>query len=78
MNMIKAKVIDPTHLELSNPIKIENGKTVVVFVADADEMYNEHQEWTSLSMQTLQSACGEAEPLYEAALVRERNPEYGS
>ena len=78
MNMIKAKVTDSTHLELLKPISEKNGKTVVVIIADPDDMNEEHQQWLSLYLGRLQSAYGESEPVYTTSMVRERNPEYGS
>ena len=78
MNMVKAKVIDSTHLELLKPISEKNGKTVVVIIAESDEMDNEHQQWLSLSLGRLHSAYGESEPVYTTSMVREKNPEYSS
>ena len=77
MKMMKAKVIDSTHLELLKPISSKNGKTVVVIVTDADEKDDERQEWLSLSMEGLRAAYGDSEPVYELSMIKEKNPEYG-
>ena len=76
MNMIKAKVIDSTHLELFKPISSKKGETVVVVVTDADEVGDEQREWLSLSLQGLQSAYGDSEPMYVASMLTEKNPEF--
>jgi hypothetical protein len=78
VNMLKAKVLDSTHLQLFEPISEINGKTVFVIIAESDDMDNEHQQWLSLSLRRLQSGYCESEPVYATSMVREKNPEYGS
>jgi hypothetical protein len=78
MNTIKAKVIDSIHIELLKPISEKNGKTVVVIIADSDDMDKEHQQWLSLSLRKLQFAYGESEQVYTTSMVKEKNPEYST
>lgn len=76
MVVIKAKVIDATHLELSRPIAAPDGGTVLVSVAGFGEEDDERLQWLATSAEALQSAYGEAEPAYTLSLLRESNPEY--
>ena len=76
MVMIKAKVIDATHLELSRPIAAPEGGTVLVSVAGSDEENDERLQWLAISAEALQSAYGDSEPAYTPSMVREPNPEY--
>lgn len=76
MVVIKAKVIDATHLELSRPIAAPDGGTVLVSVAGPEEEDDERLQWLATSAEALQSAYGESEPAYTLSLLRESNPEY--
>jgi hypothetical protein len=76
MVVIKAKVIDPTHLELSRPIAAPDGEIVVVSVAGSGEEDDERLQWLGVAAEALQSAYGESEPVYSPSMVRESNPEY--
>jgi predicted translin family RNA/ssDNA-binding protein len=76
MVVIKAKVIDATHLELSRPIATPSGGTVLVSVAGSGEEDDERQQWLAMSVDNLQSAYGESEPAYTPSMVQEPNPEY--
>jgi hypothetical protein len=76
MVLIKAKVVDPTHLELSKPIRTVQGQTVLVSIAELTEKDPERQEWFTASAETLRSAYGESEPDYTAAMIKESNPDY--
>lgn len=78
MVVVSAKIIDATHLELSKPIAASYGEAVKVFITEADEGNNEHKEWLTISLEGLQSAYGDSEPEYPAAMVKESNPEYKS
>jgi hypothetical protein len=76
MVVVSAKIIDATHLELAKPIAASYGKAVRVFIAEADEEDNEYKQWLAFSLDGLQSAYGDSEPEYTAAMVKEPNPEY--
>jgi hypothetical protein len=76
MVVIKAKVIDATHLELSRPIAAPDGGTVLVSVAGSGEEDDERLQWLATSAEALQSAYGESEPAYTLPMLRESNPEY--
>lgn len=76
MVLRKAKVLDSTHLELSEPIATPSGETVLISVAVARENDVERAEWLAASLQSLNDAYGESEPEYSPTMVRERNPDY--
>jgi len=78
MVLVKARVVDSTHLELSEPIAARKGLTVLVSVAESGDMDSERQEWLAASADSLRAAYGESEPEYTASMVRERNPDYGA
>jgi len=75
MNVVKAKVVDPTHLELADPIEGPSGRTVLVSVAEPEEDA-ERRVWLEASAQSLAAAYGEAEPEYSLSLMKERNPDF--
>ncbi len=76
MVVVKAKVLDSTHLELSQPIETPHGETVLISVATSSESEAEAQEWLTTSLESLAAAYGDAEPSYSLSMVRERNPDY--
>ena len=76
MVVIRARVIDATHLELSRPIAAPSGGTVLVSVAGSGEVDDERLQWLVTSTEALQSAYGEFEPAYTPSMVQEPNPEY--
>jgi len=78
MVVVSAKIIDATHLELAKPLAASYGKAVKVFITEANEEDNEHKQWLAISLEGLQSAYGNSEPEYTAAMVKESNPEYKS
>jgi len=78
MMLYEAKVVDPTHLELSRPLAVCRGKRVVVTVAEPAERDMERWEWIETGTTGLQAAYDDAEPEYTPAMVRERNPGYGT
>jgi len=76
MVVVKAKVVDSTHLELSQPIAAPGGETVLVSVAESGEQDDERVQWVATSAEALRSAYGESEPDYTPAMIRESNEEY--
>ena len=78
MIMVKAKVMDSTHLELSKPIAVGPGGTVLVMVTESSERDSERQLWMDGSADSLRRAYGDSEPEYTRAMVRESNPDYGA
>ena len=76
MVIVQAKVIDATHLELSEPIAGLLGREVLVSVAESNGADPDRDQWRSLSADGLRSAYGDSEPEYQRAMVREQNPEY--
>jgi hypothetical protein len=76
MIVLKARVVDSTHLELSKPIQLPRGETVLVSLTEGAEESRERQEWLAASADGLQSAYGDSEPEYTIEMVRESNTEY--
>ena len=77
MKVIQAQVMDATHLELSTPIQVPRGSTVVISIA-APEVDKEHDEWVRMSIQGLQTVYVDDEPDYSLSRVNTPNPEYVS
>ena len=78
MVLVKATVVDSTHLELSEPIAARKGLTVLVSVADPGDKDAERQQWLAASAESLGAAYGESEPDYPGSMVKESNPDYGT
>jgi len=76
MFLVKARVVDSTHLELSKPIRTVRGRTVFVSVAEPGEKDAERQQWLAASVESLGYAYGESEPDYTPSMVKESNPDY--
>ena len=74
LQSLEATVIDAQHLQLTQPISIPAGSTVLVTLASPEE--TERQSWLPLSAQGLAAAYGDDEPDYPAKLVKEPNPDY--
>ncbi len=74
LQSLEATVIDAQHLQLTQPILIPAGSTVLVTLASLEE--TERQSWLPLSVQGLAAAYGDDEPDYPAKLVKEPNPDY--
>ena len=77
MVLVRAKVVDSTHLELSKPIAARKGLTVLVSVAEPGDNDAERQQWLAASAASLHGAYGESEPEYSPSMVKETNPDYG-
>ena len=77
MVLVKAKVVDSTHLELSKPLSEPRGTIILVSVADTDEKDAERQQWCTTSATSLSAAYGDGEPDYPTSLIQEGNPDYG-
>jgi hypothetical protein len=76
--VVKAKVVDPTHLELSEPLAVRKGLTVLVSVAEPGQKDVEREQWLAASAERLQAAYSESEPDYDTTMVKESNPDYGT
>jgi len=77
MIVVEARVMDPTHLELTQPIDMPPGGKVVVSVLDLAQGDREREEWLAFSLGTITSAYGDSEPEYTVGMIKEPNPEYG-
>ncbi|MCX7044054.1 MAG: hypothetical protein NTX50_01020 [Candidatus Sumerlaeota bacterium] len=74
MQMLRAYVIDETHLELMSPIEASSGSEAFVSVANADEISQERMEQLTMSMQSLERGYGDSEPEYLASQIIAPNP----
>ncbi len=77
MILVKARVLDSTHLELAKPIAAGCGGQVFVVVAESTHPDDERKHWLDGSLESLQNAYGDSEPEYALSMVRESNPGYG-
>ena len=76
MVWVEATVMDSTHLELSRPLALSRGKTVLIAVAGSAEQDVDRRPWVDASASSLAAAYGDSEPDYNPAMVRETNPDY--
>ena len=76
MVLMKAKVVDSTHLELSKPIAAGQGRIIVVAVSERGEEDAEREQWLAASASSMKAAYGDSEPDYTASLIKETNPDY--
>lgn len=76
MVFVEAKVLDATHLELSRPIALAFGTTVLVSVSESAPNDPERDQWLAMAASSLASAYGDTEPDYPVLLVKEKNPDY--
>ena len=53
--LVKARVLDLTHLELSEPITTRRGLTLLISVTDA-EGADDRQQWIAVSAASLQAS----------------------
>lgn len=72
----RAKVVDSTHLELSEPIELSRGRTVLVSVADPAAPDAEREDWITVSLSSLAQSYDVSEPEYPDTMVKEPNPDY--
>ena len=78
MVIVKARVMDPTHLELAKPIAPGCSGNVFVVVTEPRDADAERRQWLDQSSETLRSAYGDSEPEYTPSMLRESNPDYGA
>lgn len=76
MTVLEARMLDSTHLELSQPVDLPAGRRLVVSLVEADEELDDRQQWLAASADTLSAAYSDSEPEYSLDLLKERNPEY--
>ncbi len=74
MVLVQAKILDPTHLELTEPIAAGHGGYVFVVVTESTDPDAERRQWLEKSSESLQDAYGDSEPEYAPSMVRENNP----
>ncbi len=76
MEVVEARVIDGTHLELARPIEAPSGDRLLVCLTQPGELDDERNSWLAASAESLAAAYGESEPEYDLSMVKEPNPEY--
>lgn len=76
MTILEARMIDATHLELSEPVDLPPGRKLVVSVVEVGEEYDERSQWLAASESTLRAAYSDSEPDYSLELLKDRNPEF--
>ena len=76
MTVLEARMIDATHLELSEPVDLPTGQKLVVSVVEANESFDERSQWLAASEAALQGAYSDSEPDYSLDQIKEPNPEY--
>ncbi len=57
-------MIDATHLELAEPVDLPAGRKPVLSLVDAEQDYDERQQWLAASEGGLQEAYSDSEPEY--------------
>ncbi|MFQ5829993.1 MAG: hypothetical protein ACE5JD_12685 [Candidatus Methylomirabilia bacterium] len=62
MKIISAKVLDATHLELSEPIPAKTGDLIEISIPDDDE---DERLWKEPARQKFLSAYDEADSIYD-------------
>ncbi len=76
MTVLEARMVDATHLELSEPVDLPPGRKLVISVVEADEEFDERRQWLAASEDNLRAAYNDSEPDYSLDLLRDRNPEF--
>jgi hypothetical protein len=62
MRLISAKIIDNTHLELSEPIVAEPGATIEISIPENDD---EMRDWRELARRNALSAYADEDSVYD-------------
>ncbi len=76
MTVLEARIIDATHLELAEPVDLPAGRKLVVSLVDAEQDYDQRQQWLAASAAGLQEAYSDSEPNCSLDQVKEPNPQY--
>ena len=62
MTIIQAKILDATHLELSQPILSKKGKAILISIPDENE---EDHAWREASMRHFLNAYSDEDAVYD-------------
>ena len=62
MKLIQAKILDATHLELSQPIAAQPGEVIVISVPDAQE---EEDVWRAAAQKHFLEAYDDQDAIYD-------------
>ena len=62
MKVITARIVDPTHLELSVPISVQPGKLFQISITDEDKDEN---SWREAAKQHLLAAYDDEDSIYD-------------
>ena len=62
MQIIKARILDPTHLELNQPIAAQPGDSVLISIPDSQE---EDHVWREAAKKHLLNAYDDQDAIYD-------------
>jgi len=62
MKLLTAKVLDATHLELSQPVGAQPGSNIVISLPDADD---EDREWREAAKKHFLAAYDDQDAIYD-------------
>lgn len=62
MKVITAKILDPTHLELSEPISVKPGNTIQISIPDDGDGAN---MWREVAKQNFLKAYSDTDAVYD-------------
>ena len=65
---------DGEQIRLDEPFELKAGRPLTVTVWPEED--SEREDWTRLSMRSLEGAYGENEPEYSLEMIKRPNPEY--
>ncbi len=77
MKSVAAIVKDKNHIELLNPIDIEERKKITIIIHDENNAADERDDFLNLSLQHIKNAYVNEEPEYLLSMIKEPNQEYG-
>ena len=63
MKLVKAKILDPTHLELTEPLRSRPGEYVEIALAEEGE--NEEEVWRAAARERFLAAYAEEDAIYD-------------
>ena len=65
MQIYKAKVLDPKHLELSEPVKAASGESIRVFISEPEDAL-----WADAARKNFLNAYAPEDAVYDAGHIR--------
>ena len=65
MKVIKAKILDETHLELSQPILLQPGHYIQISIPETSDLNEEDSLWKEKALQKLLEAYSDEDSIYD-------------